>query len=74
MKSPPASRRSLRLNPVPRWYPAKGSALVGQPVRVFYSSKILANLGWWKAQQAQRSILRALKHGLKLELLLTRGV
>ena len=67
MTRPPAKRRSLRLNPVPRWYPAKGSAFVGPPVRVFYSSKIRVNLGWWKAQQPPGSILRALKHGLKLE-------
>ncbi len=67
MKRPPANRRSLHLHPVPRWYPAKGSAFVGPPVRVFYSSKIRAHLGWWKAQQAPRSILRALKHGVKLD-------
>ena len=67
MKHPPASRRTLRLNPVPRWYPARGSVFVGPPVRVFYSSKIRTHLGWWKAQQAHRSILRALKHGVKLE-------
>jgi hypothetical protein len=34
MKRPPVNRRWLRLNPVPRWYPVKGSAFVGPPVRV----------------------------------------
>ena len=67
MKRPPVNRRSLRLHPVTRWYPAKGSAFVGPTVRVFCASKIRANLGWWKPQQAPRSILRALKHGVKLE-------
>jgi hypothetical protein len=42
-------------------------AFVGPPVRVFYSSKIHAHLGWWKAQQAPQSILQALKHGVKFE-------
>jgi hypothetical protein len=36
-------------------------------VRIFYATKIRAHLGWWKAQHAPRSILRALKHGVKLD-------
>ena len=67
MRPLPAGRRRLILNPVPRWYPARGSAFVGPPVRMFYASKVRAHLGWWKAQHAPRSILRALKHGVKLD-------
>jgi hypothetical protein len=67
MRPLPAGRQRLILNPVPRWYPARGSAFVGPPVRMFYASKVRAHLGWWKAQHAPRSILRALKHGVKLD-------
>jgi hypothetical protein len=67
MRPLPAGLRRLILNPVPRWYPARGSAFVGPPVRMFYASKVRAHLGWWKAQHAPRSILRALKHGVKLD-------
>jgi hypothetical protein len=34
---------------------------------MFYASKVRAHLGWWKAHHAPRSILRALKHGVKLD-------
>ena len=54
--SPPAQRRrkGLTLNPVPRWFPGKGTALLAPPVRLFYSSQVRANLGWWKSHKAPK--------------------
>ena len=57
----------LCLRPVPRWFPGRGSAFVGPPVRVFYSSKIRANIAWWKEQGAPRKIVAALSQGVKFE-------
>ena len=63
----PRRGRRLTLTPVPRWFPGRGSAFVGPPVRIFYASRIRANLGWWKAQGAPRKIVAALSKGVKLE-------
>ena len=67
--SPPAQRRrkGLTLNPVPRWFPGKGTALLAPPVRLFYSSQVRANLGWWKSHKAPKAVIRCLEHGLKLD-------
>ena len=69
--SPPRApgRRGSRLSlhPVSRWFPGRGSAFVGPPVRVFYSSRIRANIAWWKEQGAPRKIVAALSQGVKFE-------
>ena len=33
-------RARLRLNPVPRWFPGRGTAFDAPPVRIFYFSKV----------------------------------
>lgn len=57
----------LSLQPVPRWFPGRGSAFAAPPVRIFYSSRIRANLAWWKEQGASRKIVASLSRGVKLE-------
>ena len=57
----------LSLQPVPRWFPGRGSAFAAHPVRIFYSSRIRANLAWWKEQGASRKIVASLSRGVKFE-------
>jgi hypothetical protein len=51
---------------LPRWYPGRGSAIWAPPVRIFYSSRVRASLGWWRDNDASAAILRCLSAGVKL--------
>ena len=57
----------LRLKAVARWYPGRGTATWAPPVRLFYSSKVRASIGWWKDNAASKSVLRILSAGVKLD-------
>ena len=59
-------RARLRLNPVPRWFPGRGTAFDAPPVRIFYSSKVRAGLDWWKMERASRAVINCVTHGYKL--------
>ena len=59
-------RARLRLNPVPRWFPGRGTAFDTPPVRIFYSSKVRAGLDWWKMERASRAVINCVTHGYKL--------
>lgn len=52
--------------PVRKWFPGKGSAFVAPSVRIFYSTRIRANLLWWKQEKAPRQVLSCLKNGVRL--------
>ena len=65
--SPRQARRRAGLHPVPRWYPGRGTHFVAPPAGVFYSSRLRANLAWWKDARAPRGILQALAAGVKLD-------
>ena len=38
------------VHPVRKWFPGRGSAFVTPSVRIFYSTRICANLLWWKQE------------------------
>jgi hypothetical protein len=65
--STPRARRGVGLHPVPRWFPGRGTHFAAPPAGVFYSSRLRANLAWWKAAGAPRGTLQALAAGVKLE-------
>ena len=62
------ARRKVRVNPVPRWYPGRGSTTWAPDVRIFYSSKIRASMAWWRAPTtgASATVIQALAAGVKL--------
>ena len=62
-----ARRRRLMLNPVSHWHPGRGSAFQAPPVRIFYSSRLRAQLGWWRENKAPRAIQNILEHGVKID-------
>ena len=54
------------VHPVHKWFPGRGSAFVAPSVRIFYTTKIRANLLWWKQEKAPRQVLSCLKNGVRL--------
>ena len=65
--SPQQARRRTGSHPVPRWYPGRGTSFVAPPAGVFYSSRLRANIAWWREARAPRGILQTLAAGVKLE-------
>ena len=59
-------RRRVMGTPIPRWFPGRGTALWAPQVKIFYSSKVRANLGWWRDHDASAKILQCLGAGVKL--------
>ena len=59
-------RQRVPVYPVRKWFPGKGSAFVAPSVRIFYSTRIRANLLWWKQEKAPRQVLSCLKNGVRL--------
>ena len=59
-------RQRVPVHPVRKWFPGKGSAFVAPSVRIFYSTRIRANLLWWKQEKAPRQVLSCLKNGVRL--------
>lgn len=55
------------INPVQKWFPGRGSAFQAPPARIYYSSRLRANLGWWREQRPGRAILNVLKNGVKID-------
>ena len=58
--------RAPMLQGVKRWYRGRGSAWRAPEVAVYYSSKIRACLGWWKAQKAPRLTVSVLRNGYRI--------
>ena len=65
--SPQQARRRTGPHPVPRWYPGRGTSFVAPPAGVFYSSRLRANIAWWREARAPRGILQTLAAGVKLD-------
>ncbi len=65
--SPQQARRRTGSHPVPRWYPGRGTSFVAPPAGVFYSSRLRANIAWWREARAPRGILQTLAAGVKLD-------
>ena len=65
--SPQQARRRTGSHPVPRWYPGRGTSFVAPPAGVFYSSRLRANIAWWREARAPRGILQTLSAGVKLD-------
>ena len=63
------ARRRVQVQPVPRWYPGRGTRTWSPDVRIYYSSKIRACMSWWRAPRtgASAAVIRALAAGVKLE-------
>ena len=59
-------RQRVPVYPVRKWFPGKGSAFVAPSVRIFYSTRIRANLLWWKQEKTPRQVLSCLKNGVCL--------
>jgi hypothetical protein len=59
-------RQRVPVHPVRKWFPDRGSAFVVPSVRIFYSTRIRANLLWWKQEKAPRQVLSCLKNGVRL--------
>ena len=59
-------RQRVPVFPVRKWFPGRGSAFVAPSVRIFYSTRIRANLLWWKQEKAPRQVLSCLKNGVRL--------
>ena len=59
-------RQRVPVYPVRKWFPGKGSAFVEPSVRIFYSTRIRANLLWWKQEKSPRQVLSCLKNGVRL--------
>ena len=57
----------LHLHPVRTWWPGKGTPFSAPSVRMFYTSKVRAKLGWWQAERASRAVVQCLQHGYKLQ-------
>ena len=64
---PQQARRRVGPHLVPRGYPGRGTHFVAPPAGVFYSSRLRANIVWWKEVRAPRGILLALAAGVKLD-------
>ena len=59
-------RQRVPVYPVRKWFPGRGSAFVAPSVRIFYSTRIRANLLWWKQEKVPRQVLSCLKNGVCL--------
>ena len=57
----------LRLQAVARWFPGRGSATWAPDVRIFYSTKVRASIGWWRDHAASRSVINVLSAGVKID-------
>ena len=53
-------------HPVCKWFPDRDSAFVAPSVRIFYSTRIRANLLSWKQEKTPRQVLSCLKNGVCL--------
>jgi hypothetical protein len=49
-------RQRVPVHPVLKWFPGRGSAFVDPNVKIFFSTRIRANLLWWKQEKAPRQV------------------